>query len=286
VWDDLWSKYARSTFAQFVAELPLEPKSVDALSMSTDKPSFPTLSSAPIIEALLDVGVANPPSVTSDQLQTLHKKLESDYPKIDKIPFPFLQIGGVGGSGTLPLIPQAPNVRGFRFSAEDDKTMVQSRIDGFTFNNLEPYIDWEFFNERAVAAWREYRNVFSEGPITRVALKYVNLIRCPLENDRVSLEKYFTIAPKAPLGSVFPMSNFLTQVQLEAPDKIQCNLTFTRHLPPEPDFFKVILDIDVSVQDRDVLAEQSVESLLPTLRKLKNELFFNSLTATGLCLFL
>jgi uncharacterized protein (TIGR04255 family) len=254
--------------------------------MSTDNTPFPTLNRAPIVEALLDVAVANPASVTSDQLEALHKRLEVDYPNLDKIPFPFLQIGGIGGSGTMPLTPQLPNVRGFRFSAADGKTMVQSRIDGFTFNNLEPYKDWDFFNERAIAAWREYRTMFNEGPIIRVSLKYVNLIRCPLENDRVSLEQYFTIAPKTPLGSAFPMSNFLTQVQLEPPNGIQCNLTFTRHLPPEPDFFKVLLDIDVSVQDRDVLTEQSVESLLPTLRKLKNELFFHSLTAKGLCLFL
>lgn len=253
--------------------------------MGTDNDPFPTLKKAPIVEALLDVGVANPPSVTSDQLEALHKELEEDYPKVDKIPFPYLQIGGVAG-GTLPLPPQTPAVRGFRFSADDGETMVQSRIDGFTFNNVGRYKDWSFFSERAIAAWRKYRKAFGDGPIIRVALKYVNLIRCPLDGDRVSLEEYFTVAPKAPLGVGFPMSNFLSQVQLETPDKIQCIWTFTRHLPPEAEFFKVLLDIDVFVQDRDALTQQSIESLLATLRKLKNELFFHSLTAKGLCLFL
>ena len=116
-------------------------------------------------------------------------------------------------------------------------------------------------------------------------LRYVNLIRCPLERDRVSLEEYFTVAPKSPPGSGLLMSNFSNQVQLETPDKIQCVWTFTRHLPPEPDFFKVLLDIEVFVQDRGVLAQKTVESLLPILRRLKNELFFHSLTAKGLCLF-
>jgi uncharacterized protein (TIGR04255 family) len=250
--------------------------------MGADDQWFPTLRRAPIVEALLDIWVANPPSVTPQQLELLHKDFEQEYPNIDKIPFPHFQPAVMQSekSGIAALA-----VRGFRFSARDGETMVQSRIDGFTFNNIGHYKDWEFFSTRAIEAWKKYRRAFGEGPITKIALKYVNLIRCPLDQNQVVLEEYFTVAPKAPLVRGLPMSNFLSQVQLDAPGNMQCLWTFTRHLPPEPDFFKVLIDIDVSVQEPSVLRQETVESLLPKMRTLKNQLFFHSLTAKGLHLF-
>src|SRR5258708_32648502 len=121
--------------------------------MDTDEHWFPTLPKAPIVEALLDVWVANPPSVTAERLKDLHKEYEQEYPNVDNLPFPFPHVQLTG-------VPGAPNtggtslgLRGFRFSAANGETMVQSRIDGFTFNNVGRYKNWEFFSTRAIEAW-------------------------------------------------------------------------------------------------------------------------------------
>jgi len=249
-----------------------------------DENWFPHLPKAPILEALLDVWVAHPSEVTLDQLKALHSEFSSEYPDCKELPLQQFQLTGVPGAP--PTMSTAiRGVRGYRFTSLDQKLMVQSRMDGYTFNNLHPYQDWNFFSQRAVEGWRKYRNAFSKGQITRVSLKYVNLIRCPLDGNQVALEEYFTAAPKGPYLKGAKMSNFLTQAQFDTPGKLQAIWTMTRQLPPEEDFFKVLLDIEVFTQDQEILGEEDPLSVLPEMRNLKNQLFFHSFTAKGIHLF-
>jgi uncharacterized protein (TIGR04255 family) len=249
-----------------------------------DQNWFPHLKKAPILEALLDIWVANPPDVTLDQLRQLHSKFEADYPDCAEIPLQQFQV--IGTPGEQPTMSTAvKGVRGYRFTSSNKETLVQSRIDGFTFNNLQPYHDWNFFSSHALEAWEKYRTTFSKGQITRIGLKYVNLIRCPLVQNQVALEEYFTAAPVGPYLHGREMSNFLTQVQIDTPAKLQAIWTMTRHLPPEEKFFKVLLDIEVFSQDQGILQAEDPLSILPEMRILKNQLFFNSLTAKAVYLF-
>jgi uncharacterized protein (TIGR04255 family) len=249
-----------------------------------DQDWFPRLTNAPILEAFLDVWVANLPDVTLNRLKQLHNAFIADYPECAEIPLQQFQV--TSAPGEQPTMSTAvKGVRGYRFTSSDGKTLVQSRIDGFTFNNLQPYKDWHFFSSHASDAWQKYRTAFSKGQITRISLKYVNLIKCPLDGNRVALEEYFTAAPKGPYLHGGEMSNFLTQVQFDTPAKLQAIWTMTRHLPPEKDFFKVLLDIEVFTQDQGILQGENPLSVLPEMRNLKNQLFFHSLTAKGVYLF-
>jgi uncharacterized protein (TIGR04255 family) len=246
-------------------------------------PSPLPLKNPPIIEALLDVQVAFPHPIEAQRLKDLGEVVKSAYPVVKPQFMATIQFQ------PIPLqAPAKPSIdqgfRGFSFLSEDEKEIVQFRLDGFTFNRLAPYISWEDMYKKAFDAWRHYRAGFPEGRVTRVATKFLNKILIPFDKGRVDLDDYFAVGIKDLDDETLPTVNFMSQQRfLDSVSGYGVDLNLSRFLPEQQ--LGVILDIEVFTQDPSHLAAAEPFSILATMREIKNSLFLKALTPKGLDLF-
>ncbi len=232
----------------------------------------------PITEALLDIGVNLPKEVTLDTLATFQNEIKERFPTRKER---YKWEGGVQfQAGSAPkIMPSSGGPIGYLFhSPPDDKKIVQARLDGYTFNKLKPYSNWEEFNSEAKELWERYLKIARPVNVTRVALRYINKIELPLPFK--DFKEYILTIPE--IGPEIPnaLSGFFARLIIPNP-KIQSNAIITETMEKIDDKVKVlpfILDIDVS---RNYVFKPESDEIWETLNKLrefKNQIFLNSLT--------
>src|SRR5262249_54904880 len=62
---------------------------------------------------------------------------------------------------------------------QGDAALAQFRVDGFTFSKLDPYTTWEAVFSEADRLWRVYVQTAQPVEISRLAVRYFNLLRLP-----------------------------------------------------------------------------------------------------------
>ena len=98
----------------------------------------------PIQEALLDIQVTLPADLTLEALKKFHDGLESRFPeKQERISWQ--QGFQISGAGDSHAISSSRSVDGYLFISKAEGKVVQVRLDGFTFNNLRPYSNWDTY---------------------------------------------------------------------------------------------------------------------------------------------
>src|SRR5438093_10625249 len=104
-------------------------------------------SKPPITEALIDLQVEMPPSVSLATLQPLRDALMSEFPEVQE---------RVHGQLELNLSPttdaslkQSRSVDGYLLVNPDRTRALQVRLPAFTFSRLRPYDSWEEFRDSA-----------------------------------------------------------------------------------------------------------------------------------------
>ena len=238
------------------------------------------LRNAPITEALIDLRVsrtANPIDETS--LELLRARLQDSYPTIER---QFVAQFHVKGGTPQPNPEQ--RFRGFMLKSHDGLSIVQFRIDGFTFNRLRPYPSWEDILPEAIRLWRIYVATASPEAIARVAVRYINRLLLPASGSR--LNDYLVGPPRVPEGYQASMAGFLTRVTLSASHGLRAIVTTAS----EPSFgtsdTTIILDIDAFSDAAELTPDDArLEPMLERLRDLKNRLFFESLTEDAVRVF-
>ena len=96
------------------------------------------LSKPPIVEAILDLECDMPPGQSLGSLQAKARERYRDrYPKPVIQFFQEHQLGA--GPGTKPRLSFRRGIQALRFLQEDEKQLVQVRVQGFSFNRLAPY---------------------------------------------------------------------------------------------------------------------------------------------------
>ena len=134
---------------------------------------------APIVEALLDIRVCLNEDVEFKDLERIHEKIKEKYP--EKKEQRFFSGSIQFKENEIPsAIPTSSGVKGFFFYSPEKDKVVQSRIDGFTFNKLKPYEHWEAFRDEAKRLWKIYCECTPPQQILRVALRYINRIEVPM----------------------------------------------------------------------------------------------------------
>jgi len=131
---------------------------------------------APITEALIDIQVQLPPSVSLGRLNGLSDEVKEQYPKKkDRI---YFQSQFVAGEATKSTSQHS--VLGYSFHSQDERQDFQARLDGFTFSSLKPYESWQHLKGEAKQLWQLYRKTTEPVRITRVAVRVINQIDVPL----------------------------------------------------------------------------------------------------------
>jgi uncharacterized protein (TIGR04255 family) len=227
---------------------------------------------APIKEALIDLRVSLPPSITVDTLENIRNEIKAEYPAMKKR----LYVEGEFSAGDQVGTSAKQRHMGFVFYSADGSYVFQARLDGFTFSRLAPYEHWENLRAHAKRYWAVYQRYAKPIDIHRVAVRYINQIDIPAVE--VDFDEYFLTTVK--IGPRLPqvLSQLVMQLQLPQPDlNAMTILTQTMVPPAQPNTASVILDIDVFVDDVQ-MSDEDAWNLLEALRVRKNDFFEGSIT--------
>jgi uncharacterized protein (TIGR04255 family) len=226
-------------------------------------------SRSPLTEAVIDIRVELPDDISLEILSGIQSGQEALYPtRRDHF---FIE-------GQLSIDPDQPPAsatrshRGYTFSSEDGRHVLQINLDGFAFSRLAPYDNWESFRGEARRLWQIYRSVTRPKSVTRLAVRYINHLNLPLPvNDfKEYLRTTPEVSPDLPQG----LSNYFMQLQIPQEDLRALLILNETLLPPQSeDSATVLLDIDI-FRDTDVPGdEEGIWSFFEQLRTRKNQVF-------------
>lgn len=241
------------------------------------------LTRAPLTEAIIDVRVKAHEQFSPEAFRSLGEKLASSFPQIEEQNL-FQGRVQLGPGTAVSQHTTVGELNGFFFKSSDGLDIAQFRRDGFTFNRLNPYTSWEEVFPQAWKLWELYAETGAAEFITRIAIRYVNLLKLP--TPMRDLADYLTAPPRVPEGVSGTIASFLTQIVVNNPQAgTAANITQALEKPAEPGSVNVILDIDAYVKKEFELRDASLSSTFVQLRELKNDIFFNSVTEDAVRLF-
>lgn len=167
---------------------------------------------------------------------------------------------------------------GIRCDSEDGRSVTQIRRNGIAFSIVNEYRDWEELESRTLSVWKNFLGFANSPQAFRVATRFINVLRLP---GNIEFDDYLTAAPRVPDGLpqilggfsqrvIVPMRQDLVAVIIQVLDA------------PTPDAISVILDIDVQLSCGSRGNEGDIRTLINSLRKAKNDVFFSSVTEKAL----
>ncbi len=232
------------------------------------------LNNAPIVEAVVDIKVKLPPETDIATLESIGELISTQYPKKKK------QLRFEGKlkfrEGELPEHKDVPaSVHGYRYETEDEKYILQTRLDGFTFSRLSPYETWGNLRDESYKLWEHYVRVASPEIITRIALRYINRLELPLK--MYDFDEYLSSSPTIPEGLSQEVSSFLTRVVI--PEKnIGAHALVTQAFESVTgDTVPIILDIDAFMKGEYGIERKAWDDI-EKLHDFKNRIFFEFIT--------
>lgn len=231
----------------------------------------------PIREALLDIRTQLPDEVMLEGLSSFHEKIKEQFPKKEK------RFSWEGSfqlkPGSAPeMIQPSGGPHGFFFKSEDEQKIVQARKDGFTFNQLRPYKNWDVFKPEAKKLWEHYVAIAKPTNVTRLALRYINCIEMPLPLK--DFKEYVLTGPEIAKDIPQELANFFIQLVIPKGETgIVANITETMEsINLEKKRLPFIFDIDVYKNVNLSAGNQKIWEIFDELRDYKNFIFTKSIT--------
>jgi len=243
------------------------------------------LSSPPIVEAVVDIDCDMPPGLEIAALEAPARDLLRDrYPKFRTQLVYEHQIKRQGTAPPEMSVRHA--VQALRFFHDDEKQLVQVRLQGFSFNRLAPYSSLDDYSPEIERTWRLFVQLAGPVQVRLIRLRYINRILLPATAGRVDLDHYLRLGPKLPDEDNLTLAGFLHQhTAVEVGTRNQVNIVLTAQ-PVENEKLPIILDIEtfepLHVEPNDW---SSIRAKIQSLRNLKNMVFKKSLTRRCLKLF-
>lgn len=166
------------------------------------------LKSAPIREAIIEFQVELPEQITIENLELMSSYLTSDYPNKSRLMKGSIDIQVNKGAPKLKDYGQS--VEGYRNTSSDDSKVVQLRLNGFTFSQMEPYQTWEQLKQEAKGLWAIYVNELKPIKINRISTRYINVMPIPLPIGK--WDDILNAPPQLPLDVAQDVSSFFTRI--------------------------------------------------------------------------
>ncbi|MBW2059958.1 MAG: TIGR04255 family protein [Deltaproteobacteria bacterium] len=232
------------------------------------------LTNAPIKEALIDIWYSLDPGYIS-RLESIHDKIKGDYPhkQIRKQWEGTFQVG----SKTFTQSTKDHGIQGYWYLSEDEKQIIQARLNGFTFNKIEPYETWEQMRDEARKLWKIFKEIAPPEVVTGLGLRYVNRIEIP--EPTIELSDYLTAPPEIPENLPQRLDSFLTRIQFfDSSIKARGIITQMSEPPDSPGTVPLLLDIEVTQDNNFNINDDEIWAVLEDLRAFKNKIFFSSIT--------
>ncbi|MEA5580524.1 TIGR04255 family protein [Nodularia harveyana UHCC-0300] len=222
----------------------------------------------PITEALIDIQVQLPQEVNLDILAQVYLSIQTEYPKREEM----LMFQGQMTAGASVEATASQSQIGYRIFSDDQKQILQLRLDGFTFSRLAPYDCWETFRDEAKRLWSIYQSLVDPQAITRLAVRYINRLDIPLPVG--DLKDYLRTFPEVSSNLPQGLSGYFMQLQIPQ-EKLATMLVINQALvpPPTPDFISILLDLDLFLE-RDI-PQNGIElwNIVEQMHEQKNRAF-------------
>lgn len=171
---------------------------------------------------------------------------------------------------------------GWRFQSTDGSKVVQIRRTGLIYSVLRDYKTWDEFKSGARGVWDLLEEWLGQLAVARVAVRYINVLQLPL--GLTDFDDYLRAGPRIPPEVPQVLSGFFHRVQVPFSELGVLAIITQALEPPTQTAIPVILDIDVQgfVKNGGEPGNEWVE--LDTLRRIKNLIFFSSVTDRALAL--
>lgn len=242
--------------------------------------SFPPLSHAPIVEAVIGVTARAESAWEESAILEQFKQRLPEYPSVSshrEIRHEFK----VAADAQPEQAVHDMGWRGLRCESADKLHIVQFNRDGFSFSRLTPYQSWDQFYQEGLRLWALYNDVAQPTEIQRIGLRFIN--RIEFSQDKVNLEDFLENPPKLPRGMDVPFEGFLHHNTLAVPGH-PYGINVIQTIQPSQGAdasWGVILDIDVFTTE-PLVNQDLLEQHLTKMRWLKNKVFFGSITSKTL----
>ncbi len=243
--------------------------------------SFPKLARPPIREELIDFRAAfrEPPDTKFFEELALALKGRYDVStplRRFEARFEF----GEGGISAPP--PDTQNV-GLRFQSNASSFVFQAQIDGFTVSMLVPYSSWEALVSEAHLLWRSFLEHVKPITVGRIAVRYINQYQAPKSTK--GLREWLTCPSEVPKGLRKNFTSSFSRQQIPDP-KFGGTILLTQMVDLQDDqVWQIVVDIDVFKLKQFDASEQELWNELSSLRAVKNQVFFTTVTAKSIGLF-
>lgn len=245
-----------------------------------DRETFPY---APITEAVLNINVQLPKETEVENLMSLYDNIKDRFYEKEEQRF-FKSEIKLPKEGVPDEPQQTYGTLGYLFRSPEEKKVVQSRIDGFSFNKLKPYENWELFQTEGQEFWELYIQIAKPIKVTRISLRYINNIEAPLPFNDFS--EYILTNPAIAPGLPQSVSTFFMRLEVPNPDiDAIAIITQTMKLPTKTNKLPLILDIDVIKEFDYGLNFDKMWDDFEKLRNYKNDIFFHTTTEKAKELF-
>lgn len=232
------------------------------------------LSRAPIAEALIDIRVLPREGIAADVFIPLKNNLANTYPKSS--PMRSFEARFQMDQGKVSAENTVQSNVGWLFEAQGRKSVAQFRVDGFTYNKLQPYTRWEDVFSEAYRLWHLYVDTAKPLEVTRMAVRYLNRLQLPAATE---LRDYLEAPPLLPAPIPQTIREFLTRVVVFDTNR-NASAIITQALEAALDVrvTPVLLDIDAFREAAIRPDDASMPQIFEQLRRLKNDIFYASIT--------
>ncbi len=242
--------------------------------------TFPNLTAAPIVEAVIHWRARAARSLQPHELQELLTRRLPEYPKCQPQHYLEFQAQLEGESASTVL--RRDTGHGLRLTSEDGRQIVQFTRDGVAFSRLTPYERWDAFAAEGQRVWRVFLELAQPTEIQRLGVRFINRV-LPIELPAVARSLASPPQCLEPLG--LPLSSFLYQSLHDIPNeplRIKVVQAIQPPVPPGSGGVGLIVDIDVFTTRGFPPDDGILQELLPKMRWFKNKAFFSLMSKAAI----
>lgn len=226
-------------------------------------------SRASITEALIDIQVQLPQEIKLDILAQVYSSIQTEYSKREEM---FVLQGEMTAAGASVGATASQSQIGYMAFSNEQKQILQVRLNGFTFSRLAPYDCWETFRDEAKRLWSIYKSLTNPAAMTRLALRYINRLDIPLPVS--DLKNYLRTFPEVSSDLPQGLSGYFMQLQIPQ-EQLETMLVLNQALvpPPAPNFISILLDLDLFLE-RDIPKDEiKLWEIVEQMHEQKNNAF-------------
>jgi uncharacterized protein (TIGR04255 family) len=240
--------------------------------------TYPVLKTPPIREALLDIKYDLGDFFDEKKFSNIIEKVKKTHPVINK-QYQFEGRFGVQ-EGKLDQTQSNSKHIGMLCKSDNQDSVVQYRVNGYTYNNIKNYTGWDNFINPAIEYWNLLTANIEEVVPQRIGLRYINSL--PLK-PQDNLDDLIIGCPKVPIDGASLIGLF-SKISFKFGDIIGNYILAIEN--PSNTAINLIVDIDLFLQLNAPVSLKDIMEILNNLRNKKNEVFFSAITENKLKDFL